>query len=698
MNTLKKWLFNFTDAFESIEGFLIIRHGLAATSPIIIIGAMALMLSSLPIPAYQDFITSILDGKLVSFLLLIYSCSFDMLSIYMIIFISYKYSSSSHSNNYGEAIVVACISLFSYCALSGDIILGHAPETFNSSQLFSAIICAIFSCKMYYFLKSKKPKEKTTYITLSSNLEFGISISSILPALIIVLISGLINLLITEIFHVQSIQGLFSMYIERLFTHVGNGWAPMFLYSFLVQIMWFFGIHGNNVLESVIQSNYIEVGEHIFSKSFYDTYVNIGGSGVILCLLIALLLVARTSMVRHIAKLGTFPVLFNISEIISLGIPLLFNPIFLLPFIFVPIMNCAIAYFATYIGLVPIINTTVTWTTPVLFSGYYVTGSYAGTILQLVLIILGTLIYIPFVKFYEERLCENATKRAKDLADYMRECEREQKDPALLNRTDELGQTAKILSNELKSAIKNNEIYFVYQPQTDATESCIGCEVLIRWKHPIAGSIYPPLIIQIAKESNLLKKIDTLLLHAACDLIKELENNYRRQVKVSINLTVASIEANDIEDMISKALYRYGVTPSSLWLEVTENEAFGNSTTVTSVLENLQTKGHKLLIDDFGMGHTSLKYLQANKFDVIKIDGSLTQNIAGNHVNQKIIHSLSELGNNLGFDIIAEYVETREQIDTLYRLGCNFYQGYYYSKPLSREDYIKYFEQNATMY
>ena len=692
MNAFKKWLFSITDKVESVKWVTIIRRGLTASIPLILIGAFALIFISLPIPAYQTFLHSVLGGRLVTFFSLAYSCTLKLLSIYMVIVISYKYA-ATFIDDIHTPIIVSLIALASFEALNGSIITGNTIAAYDTTHFFSAILTAIVSVKMYLLL-TRKRKGGESYTTGHSDFGFGVSIKSILPAAIIIAFFICINFVISSIFHVNSIQGLFTKAATLLFSKVGDGYPAMLVYTFLVQILWFFGIHGSKVLEPAIQNNFLEAGENIFSKSSYDVFVTMGGTGTCICMLLGLLIVARNRKVRDIAKLGTIPVIFNINEIISIGIPILFNPIFFIPFILVPIISGTIGYLATYFGLVPIVSNNVSWITPAFLSGYYATDSIAGSLLQLVIIIVGTLCYIPFIQMFEEKLRLEEIDRVNALVTYLNECEKIKKEPEFLKRNDTMGQTAKVLASELKNALKDDLICFYYQPQTNANGKCIGGEALIRWNHPVVGFIYPPLIIEIAKESNLLKDIDALLIRKSCELIKDLEASGEEEVKVSINIAVASVLRNDLEVMIDNTLNIYNVNPASLWIELTENEAFTSTSNVTQVLEQLQSNGHKLLIDDFGMGHTSLKYLQTNKFNIVKLDGSLTRNIETNEVNQKIIQSIVELGNKLGFDIIAEFVETVEQRDMLLQMGCKIYQGYLYSPPLTKETFIQYYKKH----
>lgn len=146
----------------------------------------------------------------------------------------------------------------------------------------------------------------------------------------------------------------------------------------------------------------------------------------------------------------------------------------------------------------------------------------------------------------------------------------------------------------------------------------------------------------------------------------------------------------DIESCIEKARERYHVDAGRMWIEITEQEMLSRSDPVIGKLERLKEAGHSLLIDDFGMGHTSILYLQSNFFSVVKLDGSLVKNVLGSDTNQKIIASVAELGQELGVDIIAEFVENKEQQELLYNLGCRQYQGYMYSKPIPLKEFVTY--------
>ena len=235
----------------------------------------------------------------------------------------------------------------------------------------------------------------------------------------------------------------------------------------------------------------------------------------------------------------------------------------------------------------------------------------------------------------------------------------------------------------------------LYQPQVSADGRCVGAEALLRWKHPTYGMIYPPLIIYLAEEGRLLPELEDFILGEVSRGISDIQKSYDGPFKVSVNLTAHSL-LWDVEKCIERHLQEYDIAPEKLWIEITEQDILLQTDVVSKKLNQLKEAGHMLLIDDFGMGHTSLLYLQSNYFGIVKLDGSLTRNLLTNPTNQKIVASIAELGNELNIGLIAEYVETEKQRQVLENLGCRCYQGYLYSKPISLQEFIQYIvDQNV---
>jgi EAL domain-containing protein (putative c-di-GMP-specific phosphodiesterase class I) len=285
-----------------------------------------------------------------------------------------------------------------------------------------------------------------------------------------------------------------------------------------------------------------------------------------------------------------------------------------------------------------------------------------------------------------------AKRHVQVLIHELQEKEEQIDQPVFLTRGDHIGMISRMLLLDLKHAIRNKELYMLYQPQVYSDGTCIGAEALLRWNHPVYGMIYPPLIIYLAEAGKVLPELERFIIDEVTNGIVQTRAQYDSDFKISVNITAHSL-LWDIEGYIRQTMEQKGIDAHMLWIEITEQDILLQTDVVVRKLEELKKQGHKLLIDDFGMGHTSLLYLQSEYFDVVKLDGSLTRPLLKSHTNQKIVRSIIELGQELGVKVIAEFVENREQRDLLDTLGCHCYQGYLYAKPLELEAFITYMKQ-----
>ena len=267
----------------------------------------------------------------------------------------------------------------------------------------------------------------------------------------------------------------------------------------------------------------------------------------------------------------------------------------------------------------------------------------------------------------------------------------------LTKREDELGHVARRLAVELVDAIQHQELYLMYQPQVNCEGVCVGVEALIRWNHPELGFIYPPLIIELAKEKHVLYLLEQYIFDTAAATAEKLKPYAGEEFKVSVNITNESLEWDGIEQCIDDTVAKYDIPSEWFCLEITEQDALSTSIDIADKIKNIKAKGHKFLIDDFGMGHTSMAYLQTNYFDVVKLDGSLTRDVLCNERNSDIIGSIVYLSKSLHFKIIAEYVEDENQRDELKRLGCDAFQGYLYSKPLEEDALLTWMKERQNV-
>ncbi|RSL33957.1 bifunctional diguanylate cyclase/phosphodiesterase [Salibacterium salarium] len=236
--------------------------------------------------------------------------------------------------------------------------------------------------------------------------------------------------------------------------------------------------------------------------------------------------------------------------------------------------------------------------------------------------------------------------------------------------------------NLLRKALDRGEFVLHYQPQMDARHNTIsGVEALIRWNNPQLGMVPPGEFIAIAEETGLIVPIGEWVLRTACQQNKKWQDMGLPSMVMSVNLSIWQFYQTDFVEKVSAILDETGLNPKYLELEITESMAM-NGDTATIVLQELKKLGVKIAIDDFGTGYSSLSYLKQFPIDHLKIDKSFINDISHEAGDQDIITTIIALGHNLKLKVIAEGVETKEQLDFLKQYQCDVIQGYYFSKPI----------------
>ncbi len=246
------------------------------------------------------------------------------------------------------------------------------------------------------------------------------------------------------------------------------------------------------------------------------------------------------------------------------------------------------------------------------------------------------------------------------------------------------------------TAISEDQFYVCYQPQMNhISGSIVGAEALLRWKHPEFGVQFPSDFIPVLEKNDLIYKADQFVFEKVCLLIKTCLDKGLTPVPVSVNMSRYDIVGHDYVEDIEKTRKRIGIPVKYLRIEITESSAIGGSDLVSSVLDRLHTYGYIVEMDDFGSGYSSLNILKKLDVDVIKLDMSfLSENTGGR--GGVIISSMVRMTKWLNTPVIAEGVETIEQADYMQSLGCNYIQGYLYSKPLPENEYLQLLEKLET--
>ncbi len=246
------------------------------------------------------------------------------------------------------------------------------------------------------------------------------------------------------------------------------------------------------------------------------------------------------------------------------------------------------------------------------------------------------------------------------------------------------------LETRLRRAITNQELRLYYQPQVEiSTGKIIGAEALIRWIDPENGLIPPNSFIPLAEETGLIEKIGEWVVYEACRQGKIWMDLGITELTIAVNVSPVQFRRCDLNELVMNALRDTGFPAARLELELTESGLMENQEKVVSVLNSLREQGIRLAIDDFGTGYSSLAYLKCFPLHVLKIDKSFIDDIPQLKDDMEITATIIAMGKILGFKVLAEGVETPEQLAFLEEKGCDIYQGYIKSKPLPADDFLK---------
>ncbi len=682
-----------------------VRNGFTYMMPFVLIGSFALVIMSLPIPFYQKFMSNTFGDSWKTIFEYIRGGTYSSFSLLAVICISYSFTQEINEyKDYVSPLIASMTSFASFMAISGLTMPEFSISNFGVGGIFGALVVSLASSALFRRCTTIK-KFKVRLFADGANPGFHYALSLFFPSAITISTFAVFSKILSHFFHIADFQTIISGGFLELFQNIHSDFFRGLLFILLVHVLWFFGIHGSNALHPVTQGIFAPMLQHnwaliqlgmqpteIFSKTFFDTYVLMGGCGSTFCLVLGLLIFGKNKSQKQLSKLSFFPVFFNINEIMVFGVPIVLNPIFIIPFLSVPLLITIFSYFIIKIGIVPVAIHQVEWTTPVLLSGYIATGSMKGSILQLCNLCIGTFCYVPFIKLSEKSYQVQKEANLKKICDTYKLSEDRGVMSALLYRQDTVGSIARSLVSDLEDDLANNKINLYYQPIVDQNKNVICLEALLRWNHPSYGFIYPPLIIALAEESCIMNKLGEWIIDKACCDLNMLKKNGFHNLYMCVNLSTSQLEDKGLIEGLRKTLERYQLAPGDLEIEITERLALEVSRKMKGLLDAVNDLGIKLSMDDFGMGHSSLLYLKEYNFDTVKLDGSLVHEILNNKNCQNIVSSIVSLGETLHYRVLAEYVEKNEQMDVLGGLGCQLFQGYLFNKAVPLDEVMEYIQ------
>lgn len=245
------------------------------------------------------------------------------------------------------------------------------------------------------------------------------------------------------------------------------------------------------------------------------------------------------------------------------------------------------------------------------------------------------------------------------------------------------------LESELRESIKNNQLVVYYQPKYDLkTGDIIGAEALVRWNNPrlAEGLISPVKFIKIAEEIGFISDIGNYVLKKSCEEVNEWKKR-GKDIKIAVNISVKQFKESDLYRIVKDTIDFYDIPFQNIELEITESLLMDNIDSSIKILNELKRLGVRISIDDFGTGYSSLAYLRQIPANTIKIDRSFVKNIDSDNHDKAIVSTIIYLAHSLDCDVVAEGVETERQSELLQQNNCDYAQGFYFSKPVTSEEF-----------
>ena len=253
------------------------------------------------------------------------------------------------------------------------------------------------------------------------------------------------------------------------------------------------------------------------------------------------------------------------------------------------------------------------------------------------------------------------------------------------------------LIESLDTAITERQFKIYYQPKYDITEEeprLRSAEALIRWQHPEFGMVSPGVFIPLFEEKGLIQKVDRYVWEEAAKQMAVWRDKYGIEIPVSVNVSRIDVYAPDFVDNFKALVARYGLRPENYCLEITESAYTEDSEQLLGVVEKVREEGFPVEMDDFGSGYSSLNMISMLPIDALKMDMNFIRNMhTRGSKNNRIIELMIDIAHYLGVPVVAEGVETQEQVELLRHMGCNIVQGYYFSKPVTPEEFETFIEK-----
>ena len=388
-----------------------IKDGMVITLPFIIVGSVFLILGNLPIPALANFYTNNATGQVIArWLSYPVDVTFNLLGFIACVGISYKLAQYYKLDEISSTI----LGVLAFLLVTPFDNNGIPLASMGSGGLFVAIIMSLLAIEIVNLIV-----KKNIIIKMPDSVPPAVSKSfaALIPGFFVILVSLIIRIAF-EVSPFGNIHKVVEMVLTKPLTALGGSFFGMMGLSFITNLLWTAGIHGSNlvtggiarpVLDTLMDQNRIALSArqplpNIVTTQFFDIFHNMGGSGTTFSLAIMLLFLSKSKQLKEIGKLAIGPAFFNINEPILFGLPIVMNPILIIPFILAPLVTVMVTYLAMYSGLVAkVTGVALPWTTPPFISGFLATNHWTGTAIQVVNFFITAAIYYPFFKIWDDK-------------------------------------------------------------------------------------------------------------------------------------------------------------------------------------------------------------------------------------------------------------------------------------------------------
>lgn len=431
---LEKVLMPVAEAIGRNKYLMSIRDGFLVSTPLLIAGSIFLVIANLPFTAWTDWLATVVVNAdtgqtLASYLSKPSDATFTIMAVFAVMGIAYSFAKRMDTNPvFGAAVGLMSWFLLMPYLVTGSVTVGEATQDvaltglalgwLGAKGIFVGIICAFVAVHIYVWVERKgwviKMPEGVPPTVVDS-------FSALIPATFVMTVFFVINL-ICGFFSTDAFQLIFE-FLQTPLLNLGDTLGAMVTAYIFLHVFWFFGVNGGSVVGAVfnpiLQTLSLEnleffktgIGEgNIICQQFQDLFATFGGAGSTLSLVIAMVLFCKSRRIKDLGKLSLVPGIFNINEPIIFGLPIVLNPMMLIPFMVVPTVNIVISYFAMSLGFVPICSgVNIPWTMPLGISGVLATN-WVGGLLQIALLILGVVIYMPFIKILDRQYLQDEAK------------------------------------------------------------------------------------------------------------------------------------------------------------------------------------------------------------------------------------------------------------------------------------------------